>query len=98
MLRVLFVLLVLATLVPAQTELEKPFAVKAGDEPIDVTIGHAAPFFVDMDGDGLKDLLVGQFGQGQLRIYKNVGRAGVPAFDKFEWFKAGAEVGKVPSG
>ena len=98
MLRVLFVFVVLAALAPAQIELEQPFAVKAGDAPIDVTIGHAAPFFADVDGDGLEDLLVGQFGQGQLRIYKNVGRAGAPAFGEFEWFQAGGDVGKVPSG
>ena len=27
----------------------------------------------DFDGDGLKDLLVGQFGHGKLRIYRNSG-------------------------
>lgn len=97
MLRVLFVVAVLAALVPAQTELEKPFAVRAGGVPIDVTVGHAAPYFVDMDGDGLEDLLVGQFGQGQLRIYRNTGKPGAPAFAEYEWFQAGGDVGRVPA-
>jgi hypothetical protein len=35
---------------------------KAGDDFIDVTVGHAAPFMKDMNGDGLMDLLVGEFG------------------------------------
>ena len=30
--------------------------------PIDVTVGHAAPYVIDFDGDGLRDLLVGEFG------------------------------------
>lgn len=69
----------------------------ADGQAIDVTVGHAAPCFVDHDGDGLKDLLVGQFGSGQLRIYKNIGKAGAPAFKSFEMFKASGVIGKVPS-
>lgn len=76
----------------------EPFRVKAGDQYIDVDIGHAAPLFVDFDGDGLEDLLVGQFGEGKLRIYKNHGTKGNPIFKDFEWFKAGGELGTVPSG
>jgi hypothetical protein len=79
-------------------ELQQPFKVMAGKEAIDVEIGHAAPFFADVTGDGVKDLLVGQFGEGKLRIYTNIGTRTDPKFDKYEWFKAGAEVGKVPAG
>ena len=98
MLRILLAVLALAVCVPAQTEFEKPFKVMAGEEAVDVPVGHAAPFFVDFDGDGLEDLLVGQFGKGRLRIYKNVGKAGAPAFETFVLFKAGGDVVKVPSG
>src|SRR5437763_5232237 len=79
-------------------ELQQPCKVMAGKEPIDVEVGHAAPFFADITGDGVKDLLVGQFGEGKLRIYKDIGSKTDPRFDKYEWFKAGAEVGKVPAG
>lgn len=72
--------------------------VVAGGEPIDVDIGHAAPYFGDFDGDGLNDLLVGQFGDGKLRIYRNVGTRGEPKFDRFTWFAAGDGEGRVPSG
>lgn len=72
---------------------QKPFAIKAGEVTINVDIGHAAPFMVDMDGDGKRDLLVGQFGGGKLRVYRNIGSDETPAFSEFTWFD-----GVVPSG
>ena len=47
---------------PEASELHPPVRLVAGGEPIDVTVGHAAPLMIDMDGDGLRDLLVGEFG------------------------------------
>ena len=78
--------------------LSTPFRVMAGDEPINVDIGHAAPWLGDFDGDGVRDLLVGQFGQGKLRIYRNKGSNAEPSFDEYEWFMAGRVEGKVPYG
>ncbi|MCI0747754.1 MAG: hypothetical protein L0Y58_20295, partial [Verrucomicrobia subdivision 3 bacterium] len=49
------------------SELQPPFRVEAGGKPIDVEIGHAAPWVADFNGDGKFDLLVGQFGNGKLR-------------------------------
>jgi hypothetical protein len=46
---------------------------RAGGRPINVDMGHAAPFVADLKGDGDMVLLVGQFGQGKLRLYPNVG-------------------------
>ena len=77
---------------------EKPFRVRDGSKYIDVDIGHAAPLYTDFDGDGVPDLLVGQFGDGKLRTYRNVGTATEPRFDGFTWFKTGEEEGKVPTG
>lgn len=77
---------------------ETPVRINAGDAPINVDVGHAAPCYADIDGDGLKDLLVGQFGEGKLRIYKNTGSAKAPAFKEFEYLKAGGETAKVPTG
>ncbi len=79
-------------------ELDEPFRVHAEGQPIDVEIGHAAPFVVDFDGDGLKDLLVGQFGGGKLRIYKNTGTNAEPAFGAPTWFLTGGTLGVVPAG
>jgi hypothetical protein len=80
------------------SDLLPPFRVEAGGKPIDVNIGHAAPWVTDFDGDGTFDLLVGQFGEGKLRIYRNGGSNTDPKFDSFKWFQAGGSDGKVPSG
>ncbi|MGE0529593.1 MAG: hypothetical protein AB7P49_21280 [Bdellovibrionales bacterium] len=94
----LFLALALWSASPASADdrapdLTAPTLLKAGGTAINVDIGHAAPFFADVDGDGKKDLLVGQFGDGKLRIYPNQVSSGLPQFEKFTWFE-----GKVPSG
>ena len=45
-----------AALATAQSkELQPPVRILAGEQPIDVTTGHAAPYVLDFDGDGKKD-------------------------------------------
>lgn len=76
----------------------KPAAIKDGNALVDVTVGHAAPLVVDWDGDGKKDLLVGQFGEGKLRIYLNKGTDQEPRFDGFTYLQVGGEDATVPTG
>ena len=83
---------------PAGDELAPPFAVEAGGRPIDVEGGNSAPFVHDLDGDGLADLLVGQFEGGCVRVYRNVGKPGAPRFEGFEPLRAGGALAKVPYG
>ena len=78
--------------------LGEPVRIMAGGKPISVEVGHAAPFVADIDEDGRAELLVGQFGEGKLRIYKNTGTPSDPRFDSFTWFQAGGTTGKVPAG
>ena len=79
-------------------ELAAPIKILAAGKPIDVTIGHAAPFVADLKGDGTLSLLVGQFGEGKLAIYPNVGTKTKPRFDNYTWFLNHAPGGRVPSG
>jgi hypothetical protein len=72
--------------VPAQTQagllLGAEELVQAGGIEIAVP-GYSVPSFVLWDGDGLRDLLVGEGGggvPGKVRVYRNVGTATAPVF------------------
>jgi hypothetical protein len=75
-----------------------PVRLEAAGKPIDTQVGHAAPLVVDFDGDGKKDLLVGQFGDGILWFYKNVGTNAEPRYAAGVKFQAGGKDGRVPTG
>ena len=70
-------------------QLAEPILVEADGAPIVAVTGHAAPFVVDYDGDGVRDLIVGMFGNdgegrgGTGRFYKNVGTNAEPRFTAF---------------
>ena len=80
------------------SDLEPPFRIEAGGKPISVEIGHAAPYVHDFDGDGVRDLIVGQFGSGRCRIYKNTGTNAAPQFGEFTFLEAGGKVAEVKAG
>lgn len=79
-------------------ELAAPVRIEAAGKAIDTEVGHAAPFVCDFDGDGVQDLLVGQFGQGQLWIYHNEGTNAEPKLAAGVKFKEGGKDGTVPCG
>jgi hypothetical protein len=76
------------------SEFEAPVIVKAGDKAVRVeSPGYAAPCWADVDHDGKKDLLVGQFNGGKIHVYKNLGD-GKLADGK--WLQAGGADASVP--
>jgi hypothetical protein len=80
-------------------ELRPPVAVLVDGEPLDVgREGHSAPFAGDFDDDGKRDLLVGQYDEGRLRVYRNYGDDARPRFRDFTWFQADGRLGRVPEG
>lgn len=97
--RMIFASTVLLAAVSASAEppqLKDPMAVRVDGAPLDVErLGHAAPFFGDFDGDGLRDLLVGEFYEGRLQIYRNMGESGQPKFSRYTLFQDGASGGRI---
>jgi len=79
-------------------ELVPPVRLEAAGKAIDTDVGHAAPCVCDFDNDGVQDLLVGQFGDGLLWIYRNEGTNAEPKLATGVKFKDGAKDGTVPHG
>jgi hypothetical protein len=78
-------------------EFEKPVILMAGGEPVKVASpGYACPSWADWDGDGKKDLLVGQFSKGLITVYKNEGGEGIPKLAKGEPLLTGKKPAEVP--
>lgn len=75
-----------------------PVRLEAAGKAIDTAVGHAHAIVADFDGDGKNDLLVGQFGEGILWVYKNVGTNKEPKYGAGTQFKEGAKDGRVPTG
>jgi FG-GAP-like repeat len=80
--------------VGSSDEFQPPTRVMADGVPVRVEEpGWACPCWADIDGDGKKDLLVGQFHGGKIRIYKNLGDGKLAAG---EWLKADGAVAEIP--
>ncbi len=66
-----------------------PFFVKANGVDLVVTASIPDPCVVDWDGDGLKDLVIGQFAYGKIRFYPNSGTNADPVFTTYTFLQAG---------
>ncbi len=74
----------------ADDTFEKPVRLTADGKIIDTgeKWGHSSPCVEDIDGDGLRDLILGDF-SGKFRVYKNVGGKSEPAYHEMGNLKAG---------
>jgi hypothetical protein len=72
----------------------EPVRLKGGDEFIKTeSPGYACPCWADMDNDGKKDLIIGQFNGGKMKVYRNLGDG---KFDEGKWLEAEGDVAEVP--
>ena len=86
--------LLVAALVLQDIHFTEPVRMKAGDGYARVeSPGWAAPCWHDVDRDGKKDLVVGQFHDGKMRLYRNLGEGKLA---EGKWLEAGGEIAKVP--
>jgi hypothetical protein len=57
---------------------------------------YSAPFASDWNGDGNKDLIVGQFANGHIRFYENIGTNNYPLFGSPEFLYADGSIISLP--
>jgi hypothetical protein len=74
-----------------------PVRLAAADGIIDSgpSWGHCGPWVADVDGDGVNDLVVGDF-SGFFRFYRNIGTNQKPRYAKAVNLQAGGVAAQVP--
>ena len=94
-LHLLWVLVVASgTCLVGAAEFQPPIRLKTGDTAIRVeSPGYAAPCWADLKGNGKKQLLVGQFNEGKIRVFEQVSAEN---FRPGEWLRAEGNVAEVP--
>ncbi|HXH60138.1 MAG TPA: FG-GAP-like repeat-containing protein, partial [Fimbriimonadaceae bacterium] len=93
--------MLLALLLAAQTKSVRflpPTPLLVDGAPIEVDGGHGVPTFVDLNGDGKPDLVVGQFTRGEVQVFLNKGTKPGPTFQKPTLLQAGGKPVRVSYG
>jgi hypothetical protein len=84
----------LAAAMPQDPGFEPPVRLTVDGQPIRVEQpGYACPSWHDVDGDGKPDLVVGQFHDGKMAVYRGLGDL---KFAAREWLQAEGDVAVVP--
>ena len=80
-------------------DLSPPVRLEADGEPINIgklsNFAHAGPWIADVDGDGDRDLLVGDF-PGYFWLFENKGTEEEPVYTSTGKLQAGGEDAKTP--
>jgi len=92
----LFVSVAVAMLAPlalvAAPLFSSPEMVEDAGVPIDVGY-YGAPTMYDWNDDGAKDLILGQYDSGKIRLYLNQGSDTAPDFNGYTFFRsAGGDI------
>ncbi len=79
---------------PQEPRFHAPVRMETDGVPISVEApGYASPCWADIDGDGRKDLLVGQFHKGKVAVHRGLGEG---KFAPRAWLEAGGAVAEFP--
>jgi hypothetical protein len=79
-------------------EFQSGVRLQADGKNIDVKIGHLVPAVMDWNGDGKKDLIVGQFSGGRISVFLNQGSDDAPVFKDFSLLRADTKEIRLPAG
>jgi hypothetical protein len=82
----------------ATPKLASGVRLQADGKNIDVRVGHLVPAVMDWNGDGKKDLIVGQFSGGRISVYLNKGSDKAPVFKDFSLLRADTKEIRLPAG
>ncbi len=80
----------------ATPRFREPVPVLCKGVPIDVG-RYGVPAMGDLDGDGNKDFVAGEFDSGFVRFYPNVGPDSWPVFDTFYLVEASGSRIRLPN-
>jgi len=82
----------------AEPHFQPGVLLKAAGQPIAWRVGHLVPCVTDWNADGKKDLIVGRYSGGEVRLYINTGTDAAPILGAPTLMTAGGKPIKLDAG